>query len=59
MSGSDWRVAIVFLSGALIVLICTIGAWSNYVKCEAEGGEYVRGWFSGSRCLIVEREVYL
>lgn len=50
----------IFLMFAVIVLvIILIGGYSNYKKCDAEGGEFIRGWLFGPRCLIIEREIDL
>lgn len=49
-----------FLAAVFVVVAITcIGAYSNYNKCEDAGGELVRGWFYGPRCLVIEREIEL
>lgn len=43
----------------VIVLIFTLGGYSNYKKCSAAGGELIRAWVAGNRCLVIEREIDL
>ena len=57
LSEKKFYALVIFVIG--MVVITAIGTWTNYSKCEQAGGEYVRGWFMGNRCLIVEREVTL
>jgi len=59
MTAHDKKIAAVVVFVIIMVAITAIGTGADYNKCEQAGGEYVRGWFMGNRCLIVEREVEL